>query len=53
VDDIAIERAGLSFQFGFHRSICRSNILRAEIETLLVSLKLCWLANFRKIILLF
>lgn len=39
-----------AFQFGFYASIGWSNILHVEIQSLLVGLKLCWKARFRKFI---
>lgn len=35
--------------FGFYGSVGLSNILHAEIQALLVGIKLCWQAVFRKV----
>ncbi|XP_024626898.1 uncharacterized protein [Medicago truncatula] len=39
-----------SFQLGFFGSVGISNILHAEIQALLTSVKLCWDAGYRKLI---
>jgi len=38
-----------TFQFGFYGSVGLSNILHAEIQALLVGIRLCWQTGFRKI----
>jgi ribonuclease HI len=38
-----------SFELGFSDSIGISNILHAEIQALLTSVKLCWDARYRKL----
>jgi len=37
------------FNFGFYGSVGLSNILHAEIQALLVGIKLCWQAGLRKV----
>ena len=39
-----------SFQLGFFGSVGISNIIHAEIQTLLTSIKLCWDAGYRKLV---
>ena len=39
-----------NLSFGFYRTVGRSNVLHVEIQTLLISFKLCWQAGIRKVI---
>ena len=39
-----------NFYFGFYESIGWSNMLHVEIQALLIGIKLCWQAGFKKVI---
>jgi len=38
-----------TFQFSFYDGVVLSNNLHAEIQTLLIDIKLCWQGRFRRV----
>jgi len=39
-----------SFQFTFYDSVALSNIFHAEIHVLMIGIKLCWEAGYKKLV---
>jgi ribonuclease HI len=39
-----------NFHFGFYVSVGSWNVLHAEIQALLIDIKLCWQTDFKKVI---